>query len=114
MSICLQIQRDGRVFRVPWSRLFVARETRIARGVIFVLLPLSVGWLVYAWGGGSAQLPAELRTIHPAPPGQITVRGKSYNLIGLENPLRKEPDKLAHYADEGKVDVFSELLSLPR
>ena len=93
-------------FSRPLSRLFVARETRMARGVIFVLLPLSVGWLVYAWGGGSPQLPAELRTIHPAPPGQITVRGRSFNLIGLENPLRKEPDKLAQYADEGKVIYF--------
>ena len=95
-----------RSFAEPLSRLFVARETRIARGILFVLLPLSIGWLVYAWGGGAPQLPAELRTIHPAPPGQITVRGKSYNLIGLENPLRKEPDKLAHYADEGKVVYF--------
>jgi mono/diheme cytochrome c family protein len=93
-------------FRTPVSRLFVARETRIARGVIFVLLPLSVGWLVYAWGGGAPQLPAELRTIHPTPPGQVTVRGKSFNLIGLENPLRKEPDKMAQYIDEGKVIYF--------
>jgi mono/diheme cytochrome c family protein len=93
-------------FSTPVSRLFVARETRIARAIIFVLLPLSVGWLVYAWGSGSPQLPAELRTIHPTPPGQITVRGKSFNLIGLENPLRKEPDKLPQYIDEGKVIYF--------
>lgn len=93
-------------FSAPLSRLFVARETRIARAIIFVLLPLSVGWLVYAWGSGSPQLPAELRTIHPTPPGQITVRGKNFTLIGLENPLRKEPDKLAQYVDEGKVIYF--------
>jgi mono/diheme cytochrome c family protein len=93
-------------FTAPLGRLFVARETRIARGINFVLLPLSVGWLVYAWGGGSPQLPAELRTIHPTPPGQITVRGKSFNLIGLENPLRKEPDKLAQHTDEGKVIYY--------
>jgi mono/diheme cytochrome c family protein len=93
-------------FAAPLSHLFVARETRVARGIFFVLLPLSVGWLVYAWGGGSLQLPAELRTIHPTPPGQITVRGKSFNLIGLENPLRKEPDKLTQYTEEGKVVYF--------
>jgi mono/diheme cytochrome c family protein len=93
-------------FSTPLSRLFSARETRIARGIIFVLLPLSVGWLVYAWGSGSPQLPAELRSIHPTPPGQTTVRGKSYNLIGLENPLRKEPDKLTQYTEEGKVIYF--------
>jgi mono/diheme cytochrome c family protein len=93
-------------FSAPLSRLFVARETRIPRAILFVLLPLGVGWLVYAWGSSAAQLPAELRTVHPAPPGQITVRGKSYNLIGLENPLRKEPDKLAQYTAEGKVIYF--------
>jgi mono/diheme cytochrome c family protein len=93
-------------FSAPLSRLFVARETRIPRAIIFVLVPLGVGWLVYAWGSGSPQLPAELRTIHPTPPGQITVRGKNFTLIGLENPLRKEPDKLAQYVDEGKVIYF--------
>jgi mono/diheme cytochrome c family protein len=93
-------------FTTPLSRLLVARETRVARSILFVLLPLSVGWLVYAWGGGSPQLPAELRTIHPTPPGQITVRGKSFALIGLENPLRKEADKLPQYTEEGKVIYF--------
>jgi mono/diheme cytochrome c family protein len=93
-------------FSMPLLRLFSARETRIARGILFVVLPLSVGWLVYAWGGGSSQLPAELRTVHPTPPGQITVRGKSFALIGLENPLRKEPEKLTQYTDEGKVIYF--------
>jgi mono/diheme cytochrome c family protein len=95
-------------FASPLSRLFTAREMSLARGIIFVIVPLTAGWLVYAWGSGTAQLPAELRTIHPAPPGQITVRGKSYNVIGLENPLRKEldKDKLAQYTAEGKVIYF--------
>jgi mono/diheme cytochrome c family protein len=93
-------------FASPIGHLFVDHETRMARGILFVLLPLGVGWLVYAWGSGSAQLPAEQRTIHPTPPGQITVRGKSYNLIGLENPLRKEPGKLAQYTAEGKTIFF--------
>jgi len=93
-------------FTTPLSRLFLARETRSARGVVFVLFPLAVGWLVYAWGGGSSQLPAEQRTIHPTPPSQITVRGKTLALVGLENPLRKEPDKLPQYLTEGKAIYF--------
>ena len=93
-------------FASPIAHLFVDHETRVARGILFVLLPLGVGWLVYAWGSSAAQLPAEQRTIHPTPPGQITVRGKSYNLIGLENPLRKEPGKLAQYTAEGKTIFF--------
>lgn len=93
-------------FVTPLSRLFTAQETWLARLIVFVLLPLGGGWLVYAWGGSSAQLPAEQRSIHPTPPSQITVRGKSFNLIGLENPLRKEPNKLAQYTEEGKVIYF--------
>jgi mono/diheme cytochrome c family protein len=93
-------------FTTPLLRLFVARETWLARTIVFVLIPLAAGWLVYAWGGGEAQLPAEQRTIHPAPPGQITVRGKPSALVGLGNPLRKEPDKLPQYIAEGKVIYF--------
>lgn len=37
--------------------------------------------------------PVELRTVHPAPPSSLRVYGKSYNLLTLENPLRKKADK---------------------
>jgi mono/diheme cytochrome c family protein len=93
-------------FAAPIAHLFVAHETRFVRAIVFVLLPLGTGWLIYAWGSGTVQLPAELRTIHPAPPGQITVRGKTFPLIGLENPLRREPAKLPQYVDEGKTIYF--------
>ncbi len=95
-----------RSFVTPLSRLFISHEARIARSTLFVLIPLGVGWLVYAWGGGSAGLPAEQRTIHPTPPSQITVRGKGYTIIGLENPLRKESDKLAQHIAEGKAIYY--------
>jgi len=93
-------------FSGPIMHLFSAPEARLARLVVFVLLPLAGGWLVYAWGGGSAQLPAELRTIHPAPPQQVNVRGKNIPLIGLENPLRKDSAKVPQYIAEGKVIYF--------
>jgi len=93
-------------FTDPLSRLFVAQEMRVARGVLFVLLPLAAGWLVYAWGSGAAQLPAEQRTIHPTPPSQITVREKNFSLVGLENPLRKDQSKLAQHIAEGKAIYF--------
>src|SRR2546428_13321333 len=34
--------------------------------------------------------PAELRAVHPAPPGSIQVRGKEINIAGVDNPLRKD------------------------
>jgi mono/diheme cytochrome c family protein len=95
-------------FSTPLVRLFVGPETRLVRTMVFVLLPLGVGWLVYAWGGGGGALPAELRTIHPTPPSQINVRGKNYALVGLENPLRKEPEKLTQYITDGKAIYYQQ------
>jgi len=37
--------------------------------------------------------PVELRTVHPAPPSSLRVYGKTYNLLKLENPLRKQAAK---------------------
>ena len=95
-----------RRFADPLTCLFLAQETRLARGIVFILIPLGAGWLVYAWGGSAAQLPAEQRTIHPTPPSQITVWGKSFTVIGLENPLRKEQAKLAQHLAEGKAIYY--------
>ena len=93
-------------FVIPLSRLFLEQEYWLARTIVFVLMPLAGGWLVYAWGGGAAGLPAEQRSIHPTPPSQMTVRGKNFAVIGLENPLRKESDKLAQYLADGKIIYY--------
>lgn len=37
--------------------------------------------------------PVELRTVHPAPPSSLRVYGKTFNLLKLENPLRKQAAK---------------------
>src|SRR2546429_7618514 len=38
----------------------------------------------------SRSAPAELRAVHPAPPGSIQFRGKEINIAGVDNPLRKD------------------------
>src|SRR2546426_3925031 len=46
--------------------------------------------------------PPNLRSIHPAPPAEITFRGKSITLTGLDNPLRQHPESTPAYTADGK------------
>jgi hypothetical protein len=53
-----------------------------------VLLPLLVGFATYDRVRPTVQAPATLRSVHPAPPSQISFQGRTIVLHGLENPLR--------------------------
>ncbi|MBI1864811.1 MAG: cytochrome c [Nitrospirae bacterium] len=46
-----------------------------------------------------------MRSVHPAPPGSINVRGKAYGLRTLENPLRKDTANFAKNVKAG-ADVY--------
>ncbi len=49
--------------------------------------------LAYAAVKPSREAPVELRTVHPAPPSQLRVYGRDFNLVKLQNPLREEAPK---------------------
>ncbi|MGH7372512.1 MAG: c-type cytochrome, partial [Candidatus Methylomirabilales bacterium] len=44
-----------------------------------------------------------LRAVHPAPPASISFRGKTIDIQGLENPLRKDAANFNKYVAEGAV-----------
>lgn len=83
-------------FRAPIRAAMVERERKTLRGVLMVALPVLVGWLAYQNVRPSYAAPATLRSVHPAPPNQLTFRGESIELTGLENPLREEGSMEAH------------------
>lgn len=72
-----------------WSTL-VGPDKRAVRLGLLVVLPLLLGYYAYSQAAAKAQAPAELRAVHPAPPGSIQFRGKEINISGVENPLRKD------------------------
>ena len=82
--------RGGNVF----SKLFLA------------LFPLAVGSWVYAKAKPELEPPAGLRIVHPEPPAEITFQGRSLKISGLENPLRKNPDQLSRFMQEGKAIYY--------
>ncbi|MCG8467859.1 MAG: cytochrome c [Gemmatimonadetes bacterium] len=85
-------------FREPIQRTMVDRDKRGLRGVLMVAIPALIGWLAYENVKPSYGAPATLRSVHPAPPNQITFRGQTMELTGLENPLRHEGSLEEHMA----------------
>lgn len=75
---------------------------------IVVALPMLAGFNAYREASREVEAPASGRTIHPAPPADITYRGKTIDLVRGENPYRgleskDKPAFAAHLANGRKV-----------
>lgn len=110
-AILLYISSDERwwrEFQQPIRILILEREDRRVVGLrwlVALLVPLLAGWMAWGRVNPRVQPPAELRAIHPAPPGRIDFRGSTIVIQGLENPLRADgvqPEELEH----GKVIYY--------
>ena len=89
-------------FREPIHAMLVERRLKPVRGTLLVAVPALVGWIAYGRAATRIDAPPSLRSIHPAPPTEITFRGRPITLTGLENPLRAIPDSLGYFVGEGK------------
>ena len=77
----------------PLRALLGKPSLMIPRLAVGVVLVAGTGWFAYEQVKPNLDAPVELRTVHPAPPGNIRVYGKSYNLLTLTNPLREQAAK---------------------
>jgi mono/diheme cytochrome c family protein len=80
-----------REFKAPLRTLLIERERRqvvLLRRAILIGLPVLVGVVTYFQIQPSVSPPAELRSIHPAPPSSITFDGKTIDLQSATNPFR--------------------------
>jgi mono/diheme cytochrome c family protein len=78
-----------REFKRPIENTLVDPRRRTLRTVLLVLLPVAIGLFAFMSVRPSVSAPPSLRSIHPAPPSQITFRGKTIVLATATNPLRK-------------------------
>jgi mono/diheme cytochrome c family protein len=90
-------------FKEPLHAALVEPRLRPVRNALLVAVPLLVGLLTYGQVKATVAAPPNLRSIHPAPPTEITFRGKSLTLAGLENPLRTRGDLAQHLAEGRRV-----------
>ena len=80
-------------FKTPLINLIVNRQSLgviLLRFVILITLPILAGIITFFQILTDVSAPAELRSVHPADPGTITIQGEQFVLQGLRNPFRHE------------------------
>jgi DMSO reductase family type II enzyme heme b subunit len=106
LAVLVWVSSDSeswRSFLAPIRTAVLDDAKRPVRLGGMVVLSLLVGYYAYTQAAGRIEPPVELRAIHPAPPASITFRGKTLDLTGLENPLRKDQANFTRHVAEGGV-----------
>lgn len=93
-------------FLAPIKSTLVEPGMSHIRQPLLIVLPILVTVLIIVKMSGEVAPPAELRSIHPAPPTQLTFRDKRVDVMGLENPLRKDTANFNKYVEEGATIYF--------
>jgi mono/diheme cytochrome c family protein len=97
-------------FKEPINAMLVEPRLRMVRSGVLAVVTAVVGLVAYGQVKTTVAAPPNLRSIHPAPPTEITFRGKSITLTGLQNPLRRHADSLPAYVAEGKQVYYRNCL----
>ncbi len=97
-------------FKAPMHRVMVDPDQKRMRNSLMVLVPVLVAFLTFNQVRPSVAAPTSLRSIHPAPPGQIDFQGTAMELGTLENPLHSEGSMEEHY-EEGKRVYYQNCLA---
>src|SRR3990172_3899915 len=106
IAVLVYVSSNGdswRSFVAPIRAVVVDDSKLMIRIAVMIVLPLLFGYYAYTQAAAGIEAPAELRAIHPAPPASISFRGKTLDIQGLENPLRKDAANLKKYVAEGAV-----------
>lgn len=96
-------------FKAPLRTLLIERERRwvvASRASILIVLPLLAGLATFARIRPEVTPPAELRSIHPADPGVITVAGERFMLQGLRNPIRAADGSVSEADLEAGREIY--------
>jgi len=99
-----------RRFKEPITSVLTQEDKRWVRSGLLVAVPLFVGFVTFQQARPAVSAPVQLRSIHPAPPSQITVGGRAMQLTGLENPLRGQGSLADHY-EQGKAIYYRNCLA---
>jgi hypothetical protein len=98
------------LFKQPIHAALVEPRLRLVRFSGLAVVTLLIGWITFGQVRTSVAAPPNLRSIHPAPPNDITFRGRTITLTGLNNPLREHPESLTAYLAMGKEVYYQNCL----
>lgn len=94
----------------PIRALVEDPKKAFVRNIVFAVTPLIAGYIAYGLASRGGEPPAELRSIHPAPPSRMSAYGRPFDIATLENPLRKtekeDAELFRSYVAEGAEIYF--------
>ncbi|MBI1876712.1 MAG: c-type cytochrome [Chloroflexi bacterium] len=96
-------------FSTPLINLLANRRSPgviFLRILILIALPVLAGVITYFQWQTTVSAPAELRSVHPADPGTITVGSEQFVLQGLRNPLRGAGGSVSQADLEAGRDIY--------
>lgn len=99
-------EESAQEMAAPIVSLLGDPNKKVLRSIVFIIVPLFFGYLTYNSVKPSFEAPVELRTVHPAPPSSVKMFNKSFNLLTLESPIRKDTANFAKNVREGGEIFF--------
>ncbi|MBF0607648.1 MAG: c-type cytochrome [Candidatus Magnetobacterium sp. LHC-1] len=104
LLIYFSVQEEAfQAFLEPIKAVLGDEDKKILRIlIVFIALPLFAGFLTYTKVKPVYEPPVSARIVHPEPASQIDFKGKTIDIIGLENPLRKDTANTAKNVEDGK------------
>ncbi len=89
----------------PLTRFLVDKKYTTPLVVVMIALPAVAAVRVYQKMNVPVEPPVFGRTIHPAPPQEITFKGRKINLVTDDNPYRElaesEPEEFKEHVENG-------------
>ena len=86
------------------------RRFTLPLALVVILVPALVAWSIYRNLQQPIQPPFFARTVHPAPPAEITVHDAKINLVSGQNPLRaleqSDPQQFAAHLANGRTTYY--------
>lgn len=96
--------------RDPLVRFMVDRKYQNYLVAVVVIIPVVAAGKVYMRMNQPIEPPAFGRTIHPAPPQEMSFKGKKIDLLSVENPYRaleqSDPQEFAVHVEQGRRVYF--------
>lgn len=108
LFIYFSIQEDTfNAFLKPIRETLAEDNKKILRIVIvYILIPAIAGLITYGKVKPRFKPPVSARIVHPEPPAEIKFKGKTIQILGLENPLRMDTAYLDKHIENGKRIYF--------
>jgi DMSO reductase family type II enzyme heme b subunit len=106
--------RKWQEFKAPILSTLRDDDRAPVRWFFLFAIPLLVAWVAYAAVRPNFEAPVELRQVHPAPPANLKVYGKTFDLASLENPVRNDILKTLAADREGGWEKYRESVAAGR